>query len=158
MQNLAPLFLNDAVYGQQNTEQMLLLLTAMSDTDVSLGSLVLVAPCQKKGSLSPQMTLLSETNRSEWEKEGCLVCGTRTHPCKTCYDDIPDLLGVNIVRRCHSTNRLQITFKDSEQAALQSQKCIFMVKFSVVYFYIHNHVSLMKHHISSVTLDHNRCS
>lgn len=100
----SPFFLNDAVYGQQDMEQMLLLLTAMSDTDVPSGSLVLVASCQKKGSLSPQMTLLSETSRSEWEKEGCLVCENRMHPCKTCYDDIPDLQGVNIVRRCYFTN------------------------------------------------------
>ncbi len=62
-------FLNDAAYGQQDMEQMLLLLTAMSDTDVPSGSLVLVASCQNKGSLSPQMTLLSETSRSEWKKK-----------------------------------------------------------------------------------------
>lgn len=53
----------------------LLLLTAMPDTDVPSGSLVLLDPCQKKGSLSPQMTLLSEKRKSEWKKERCLVAG-----------------------------------------------------------------------------------
>ncbi len=105
---------------------MLLLLTAMSDIDVPSGSLILVVPCQKKGSLSPQMTLLSETSRSEWVKEGCLICGNRTHPCKTCYDDIPDLQGVNIVTLQTVIGllycQLQITFKDSQQATFQSKK------------------------------------
>lgn len=36
---------------QQDTELMLLLLSAMSDIDVPSGSLMLVIPCQKKGFL-----------------------------------------------------------------------------------------------------------
>lgn len=58
-----------AVYGQQDTEQMLLLLTALSDTDVPSGSLVLVTPCQKKGFLSPQMTLLSKNKKQRAGKK-----------------------------------------------------------------------------------------
>ncbi len=87
------------------------------------------------------MTLLSETSRSEWVKEGCLICENRMHPCKTCYDDIPDLQGVNIVTL--QTDiwllycQLQITFKYSQQATFQSKKNIFMLNFSVVYYFIY---------------------
>lgn len=61
-------------------------------------------PMSKNGSLSTPMTLLSKKRKSEWEKEGCLVCENRTHPYKTCYDDILDLQGKNTVKRNHSAN------------------------------------------------------
>lgn len=61
-------------------------------------------PMSKNGSLSTPMTLLSKKRKSEWEKEGCLVCENRTHPYKTCYDDILDLQGENIVMRNYSAN------------------------------------------------------
>ncbi len=68
------------------------------------------------------------------------------HPCKTCYDDIPDLQGVNIVR-CYFTNsqscfmaNYKLLFKDySQQAAVQSQFFFTLTfNFLVVYLYIHN--------------------